>query len=134
MPYLLDTNALSDLIREHQRVQERLRQHAGDRVFTSVIVRGELLFGVERLAQSKRRSELELKITQVLAAIDVEPVPVAAAEHYANLKSAAQRRGAAVDENDLWIAATARQLQATVVTRDHDFQRLAGVSLVDWTA
>lgn len=74
MPFLLDTNALSDLVREDVKVQGRLRDHSGDRVFTSVIVRGELLFGVQRLEQSKRRAGLELKIDRILVAIDIEPV------------------------------------------------------------
>jgi predicted nucleic acid-binding protein len=39
----------------------------------------------------------------------------------------------ALDENDLWIAATARQSRATLVSRDSDFQRIDGLKVEDWT-
>jgi len=38
-----------------------------------------------------------------------------------------------LDENDLWIAATARALGAIVVTTDSDFQRVSGLQIEDWT-
>jgi len=45
MIYLLDTNAISDLMRENPQITARLRTAAGsDRVVTSVIVRGDSVF------------------------------------------------------------------------------------------
>ena len=41
--------------------------------------------------------------------------------------------GTPLDENDLWIAATARALEAVVVTTDSDFQRVSGLQTADWT-
>jgi predicted nucleic acid-binding protein len=38
-----------------------------------------------------------------------------------------------MDENDLWIAATALALNATLVTRDADFGGIAGLVMEDWT-
>jgi predicted nucleic acid-binding protein len=42
-----------------------------------------------------------------------------------------QPRGLSLDENDLWIAATALVLHATLVSRDDDFQATAGLSLFE---
>jgi predicted nucleic acid-binding protein len=39
-----------------------------------------------------------------------------------------------LDENDLWIAATALATGATLITRDGDFQQIEGLSVQDWTA
>ena len=47
------------------------------------------------------------------------------------MKAFQQRRGLPLDENDLWIAATALVLDATLVSRDADFQAIAGLSLVE---
>ena len=47
------------------------------------------------------------------------------------MKASQQRRGLPLDENDLWIAATALVLDATLVSRDGDFQAIAGLSLVE---
>jgi predicted nuclease of predicted toxin-antitoxin system len=49
------------------------------------------------------------------------------------IKWDAERQGTPLDENDLWIAATARALEAIVVTIDSDFQRVSGLQTEDWT-
>jgi tRNA(fMet)-specific endonuclease VapC len=61
-------------------------------------------------------------------------VPEAAADAYANIKHAGEQQGLRLDENDLWIAATALALGATLVTRDSDFRSVEGLSRTDWTA
>ena len=47
------------------------------------------------------------------------------------MKVSQQRRGLPLDENDLWIAATALVLDATLVSRDSDFQAIEGLALVE---
>ncbi len=134
MIFLLDTTALSDLMREHPRVLQRLAESAvTDRVVICSIVRGEILFGIERLPQGNRRASLARKAAQLLMALSCEPVPGLAADQYAQIKVASQRTGLVLDENDLWIAATALSLGATLVSRDTDFDKVDGLNVVDWT-
>ena len=125
MIYLLDTNALSDLIRADPRMTgwvSSLRDD--DRLVTCTIVRGEILFGIARLAQGRRRGELERKAEKLFAVVPCEPIPALAGDVYATIKLTQQQRGLSLDENDLWIAATALSLGATLVSRDKDFARL----------
>jgi predicted nucleic acid-binding protein len=135
MIYLFDTNAISDYMRQHPTFDERL---AGlgpeDRVATSVIARGEILFGIERMPLGKRRDELSAQAVRVLAALPCEPLLPGAADRYAGLKNVQQKTGLPLDENDLWIAASALILGAVLVTRDSDFRRIPGVHAQDWTA
>jgi predicted nucleic acid-binding protein len=65
-----------------------------------------------------------------LEAFHCEPIPERAADLYANLKAARQQQGLALDENDLWVAATALALGARLVTRDADFAGIASLSVV----
>jgi predicted nucleic acid-binding protein len=102
----------------------------GDRIVTCAIVRGELLFGIARLPKGKRRAELEEMGTQFLAAFRCEPVPERAGDFYASVKLARQQRGLALDENDLWVAAAALALGATLVSRDRDFAAVDGLAVV----
>jgi tRNA(fMet)-specific endonuclease VapC len=60
-------------------------------------------------------------------------VPEAAADQYAAIKWEAERQSTPLDENDLWIAATACALEAVVVTTDSDFQRVSDLQTEDWT-
>jgi predicted nucleic acid-binding protein len=129
--YLLDTNAISDLMRAAPRIENWMAGlDQGDRVVTCTIVRGELLFGIARLAKGKRRTELEESSQQFFAALHCEPVPERAGDFYAAVKLSRQQRGLALDENDLWVAATALALGATLVSRDKDFDGIDGLSVV----
>src|SRR5690606_29262617 len=92
-----------------------------DRLVTCSIVRGEILYGLERLPQGKRRQALEVKAQRLFGAMPCEAVPPRAADVYARWKRSAEQVGSKLDENDLWIAATAQELGATLVTSDSDF-------------
>jgi predicted nucleic acid-binding protein len=101
-----------------------------DRVVTCTIVRGEILFGTGKLPEGKRRAELEAAGHQFLASLRCEPVPERAGDFYAAVKLARQQCGLGLHENDLWVAATALALGATLVSRDTDFAGIQGLSVV----
>ena len=103
---------------------------ADDRVVTFTIARGEIRFGLERLAQGRRRAGLEEKAQRLLSVLPCEPVPPAAGDFYAAVKLTQQRRGLSLDENDLWIAATALAINATLISRDGDFQTIENLAVI----
>jgi predicted nucleic acid-binding protein len=130
--YLLDTNAISAVMRMDARMALWLSSiGVDDRVVICTITRGEILFGLERLAPGRRRTELEGKAGKLFEILPCEPIPAAAGDRYANVKASQQRRGLQLDENDLWIAATALVLGATLISRDGDFQAIEGLALVE---
>jgi tRNA(fMet)-specific endonuclease VapC len=134
MTFLLDTSAFSDLMREHPKMDARLASVAPtEQVIICPVVRGEIRYGIERLSQAKRRRELEAKAAKLFAIIPCEPVPEAAGDYYATVKLSRQQKGLTLDENDLWIAATALALGATLVSRDSDSQQINGLAIEDWT-
>jgi predicted nucleic acid-binding protein len=73
---------------------------------------------------------LEQASGQFLSAVRCEPIPERAGDFYASVKLARQQRGLALDENDLWVAATALALGATLVSRDSDFGSIDGLTIV----
>jgi predicted nucleic acid-binding protein len=132
--FLLDTNAFSDLMAAEPRSAARLGSvTAPDRVVTCTIVRGEILYGIERMPSGARRDGFSRNADALFSVLTCEPLPAAAAEHYARTKQQCRARGVALDENDLWIAATCLWLGATLVTRDRDFTRVPGLMVEDWT-
>jgi predicted nucleic acid-binding protein len=134
MRFLLDTNAFSDLMREHPKVDAHLASLSStDRVAICTVIRGEIRYGIERLPQGKRRQALEAKADHLFAALPCEPVPETAGDHYATVKLTRQQKGLSLDENDLWIVATALALGAVLVSRDSDVQQIEGLTVQDWT-
>lgn len=134
MTYLLDTNAVSALIRRVPSVLRRfdLYRH-GPRCVISTITLGELLYGIERLPAGKKRDLLAREVADCLAEITCVSIPEPAGRHYSRLRVEAESRGMVMGENDLWIAATAIAMDVTLVAADDDFSHCVGLRLEDWT-
>jgi len=107
-----------------------------DYLFTCTIVRGEILFGIQRLPIGRRQQILEDQAINLFKELPCLAVPKEAADYYARMKKYAEQHGTPLSENDLWIAATAMALDAILVTADSDFQRIIGfgLRLEDWTS
>ena len=137
MDYLLETSTCSLVMAHAPRVVARLASLSenDDYVFTCTIVKGEILFGIERLPTGRKRQSLENQIVNLFAELPCFAVPEEAADYYAQMKTQAEQQGTPLSDNDLWIAATAMTLNAILVTSDLDFQRIAGfgLQLEDWT-
>ena len=137
MDYLLETSTCSFLMAHAPRVIAHFDSLSvlNDYLFTCTIVRGEILFGIQRLPIGRRRQVLENQAINLFEGLPCLAVPTEAADYYAPMKKYAEQHGTPLSENDLWIAATAMAFDATLVTADSDFQRIAGfgLPLEDWT-
>jgi len=128
--WMLDTNALSDLIRNPAGpVAQRLAALAGDLPCTSIVVACELRFGALR----KGSAVLTGRVEQLLAALPVLPFDAPADAHYADIRAALERAGTPIGGNDLLIAAHARSKGLTLVTRNlREFERVPGLQTANW--
>ena len=134
MLYILDTNVVSALMNANPRVIAHLQALSSqDRAAICSTVRGEILFGIERMPLGRRREELYSKASRVFGILPCEPLPCDAANQYAVIKTELQRHGRGLEDNDLWIAATALSMDSILVTRDSDFRRIRGLTVEDWT-
>jgi tRNA(fMet)-specific endonuclease VapC len=101
-----------------------------DIVMTCPIARGEILYGIGRFAQGRRRWELEAKASQIFFSLPSEPIPASSGDFYSHVKLEQQKRGLSFDENDLWMAASALAIGATLVSRDSDFGRVESLNVL----
>jgi predicted nucleic acid-binding protein len=129
---LLDTNAVSDLMRDHPQVKARIGKHS-DLIVKSVVVLGEIRYGLERLPAGKKRSDLEGRAHNIVAALRIEPVTEPIADAYGRVKASLESQGINADDNDLWIAATALTFGNLLVTRDQIFHHVPGLQVEDWS-
>lgn len=130
--YLLDTNILSDLMRNPTgRVAERLSAVGEQAVMTSIIVASELRFGALR----RGSQALIDRVEQVLSRLTVAPLAAPADQAYAELREALERSGLPIGANDMLIAAHALALDCIVVTaNDREFRRISGLTVENWLA
>jgi tRNA(fMet)-specific endonuclease VapC len=128
--YLLDTNILSDLIRNPAgRVRACIAERGEDMVCTSLIVVAELRFG----ALKKGSQRLSTQLEAVLGALEILPFDEPAELRYAEIRLALERAGTLIGGNDLLIAAHALALQLTLVTANEDeFRRVPGLTVENW--
>jgi predicted nucleic acid-binding protein len=134
MLYLLDTNAFSDVMRDNPVVRAKIAAlDPSDQVATCTIVRGEIAFGILRLPPGKRRDDLTARAARVSLEVPSLGIPSEVSEHYASIKQERSRLGLAIDDNDAWIAATARHFNATLVSHDLDVQNVPGLVVQDWS-
>lgn len=130
MRRLLDTNIVSDLIREPQgRVAQRIREIGETQVCTSIIVAAELRYGARKKGSPRLTSQLEV----VLGALDVLPFEAPADTVYGLLRARLEQAGRPIGGNDLLIAAQAVALGYVVVTDNtQEFSRIDDLSIENW--
>lgn len=119
---LLDSNVAIALFRHDTGVQQAL--WAAQRIFIPVIVVGELLSGALKGGQAHQE---RARIHALLASGQVLDCDLETAEHYAQVKDELRRRGRPIPENDVWIAALARQHGLTLASRDGHFDEVRGL-------
>jgi tRNA(fMet)-specific endonuclease VapC len=130
MSFLLDTNILSDLIRNPQgRVAARIRAVGETRVCTSIVVAAELRYG----AAKKGSARLTAQLDTVLAAVEILAFDAPADVVYGQLRSNLERMGQPIGGNDLLLAAHAIACGHTLVTdNEREFARVNDLEWENW--
>lgn len=133
---VLDTNVISEVFNPlpNAKATAWLQQQADGEIFTTVITRGELLFGAHILPQGRRRDTLLaglLRIFDVRFPHRVLPYDEAAADAYAEIAAQRRARGRPSSQSDMMIAGIVRSQGAKLATRNvRDFED-CGIALVD---
>jgi tRNA(fMet)-specific endonuclease VapC len=128
--YLLDTNIVSELVRDpHGPVTRRIARVGEGSVCTSIIVACELRYGAAKKGSARLTQQLEL-VLEALPVLSLEP-PVD--RRYGELRADLERRGTPIGPNDLLIAAQALALGLVVVTDNvHEFKRVKDLEIKNW--
>jgi tRNA(fMet)-specific endonuclease VapC len=130
--YMLDTNIISDLIRNPQgRAAKRIAKAGEDNICTSIIVAAELRYGCAKSGSSRLLKAVE----DLLGEINVLPFDVPADAEYGGIRSELEVAGRPIGSNDLLIAAHAYTIGATIVTANtNEFKRIRGLNVENWIA
>lgn len=139
MRYLLDTCVISELVARQPDagVVQWVDSIDEDRLFLSAISIGEIRKGIEKLADSKRKStlaewledDLLIRFQDKILPIDTQVMLV-----WGELTATLEKRGRRMPAMDSLIAAVALQGGLHLVTRNEDDFAYSGVSVINpWT-
>lgn len=128
--YLLDTNIVSDLVRNPQgKAAARIAAVGESSVATSIIVAAELRYG----AAKKKSRRLAAQLEAVLGVLPVLAFDTPADEAYGVARAALEAKGTPIRANDLLIAAQALALGMTVITdNEREFARVRRLKVENW--
>jgi len=147
MKYLLDTNIIVHYVRESatfDKVNNKLQLFSiSSKLYVSEVSRGEILSFAKRNRWGQRKME---RLNIFFSAIKITPISSEGIhEAYADIDAFSQSNHPTLSlpkdmtarnmgKNDLWIAATAHVLRATLVTTDKDFDHLQNFFHSEWIA
>ena len=133
--YLLDTNTFTALAQGNTTALGHL--HAltlEDEICTCFIVLGEWEYGIRNAIGAKKQAQIRALGNSLFGALtEVWDSTPTIALRYGVLQALLRSQGQMIPTNDVWIAATAFENGATVVTTDPHFKRVPGLKVVDWT-
>lgn len=135
MRYVLDTNAVSALMKGQPAVVGRLNRVARGEVGIPQPVLAEIRYGLERLPRTKRRASLEEQFELIRGLPARSPWSDAVSEQFGAIKAALERRGERIEDFDAAIAAHALAEGAALVSANvGHMARIAGLRVEDWAA
>jgi hypothetical protein len=135
--YLLDTNVLSELMRNQPAltVLDWFAQNTHEVMHTSAVTQAEILTGIALLPAGKRRNALAIAADQMFVedfAGHCLAFDAAAAKNYALIVAKRTHQGQPISTEDAQIAAIALASGLTVATRNTaDFENIDGLSLAN---
>ena len=128
LAYLLDTDAVVDILRGRHRVAKRVAEVSPEDIGVSAMTVAELLYG-SLCSQDPARSEREVR--RFVEVVRIVPFGRAAAAAHSRIRYHLRRQ--TIGPNDLVIAATALTTKATVVTANvREFARIEGLTVENW--
>ena len=128
--YLLDTNIISDLVKNPQGKAAKRIERAGEaNVCTSIIVAAELRYGCAKSGSPRLRKAVEALLDEMT----LLPFDAPADAEYGNIRAQLETAGTPIGSNDLLIAAHARATGSVIVTANADeFRRVKGLKVENW--
>ena len=131
MPYLLDTDTCSYIMKRHPlSVLKHLQTIEMSPIGISSMTLAELRYGVERFNSSRfTQQDIDFFITH----LNLTVFAWGATQYYATLRADLERKGLPIGNMDMLIAAHALRLDAILVTNNQrHFSRISGLKLENW--
>lgn len=135
MRYVLDTNAVSALMKGDAKMLKSLSGVSKEEVGVPQPVLAEIAYGIDRLPRSKRREALHERYELIRAEMPRVEWTDAVSDAFGRIKAAVEKKGTRIEDFDAAIAAHAVACGATLVSANlDDMVRVPGVTVEDWSS
>jgi len=123
----LDTNIVVEVFSGNKVIADKINEIG--RFYISSIVLGELYVGINRVSNKPKHLK---KLEVFLGLCSVIEIDVITSQHYGEITAALFKKGKPTPSNDVWIAATAKQHNLTLITRDKHFSEVEDIIIENW--
>lgn len=129
--YMLDTDMCSSIIKEHPiKVLKHFQKLEMNTICISIVTYAELMYGVER-SSSKQINHTVIK--DFTKHLDVIKWDINAADCYAVIRSALEKKGTPIGAMDMMIAAHSKSIDAVLVTNNQrHFSKIKELKTENW--
>jgi len=124
---ILDTNAISAIAEKDEGIMEVIA--TASFLALSFIGYAEFRYG---LLGARRPTEGIRLLAELAASLPLLLPDAESLEQYAQIKDELKRNDRPIPDNDIWIAALARQHSIPVLSRDRHFDFVTGVERLTW--
>jgi hypothetical protein len=132
---IIDTNVASELMRPEpsELVQDWAAANAGAGLCLTAVTVAEIRYGLERLAEGRRKERMKAAAQDVFAAFSdhVLPFDADAAAHYAQVVTHRDALGLPIEGFDAQIAAICRTHDVALATRNTKDFLETGIDLIN---
>ena len=96
----------------------------------STITYGELIYGAYKSHFSKKSQSILEDLISLIPALSMHEQ---ASKHYGEIRNKLEKQGRVIGNNDLWIAAHALSIDATLITNNmKEFRRIPHLKIENW--
>lgn len=127
MAYIFDTNIIIGFLKNERAIVEKIINE--EVINIPVITVGEMLFGANKSDNSEKNLSL---YKDFFKCCEIFEITERTSEYYADIKYFLKKSGKPIPENDLWIAAIAKEHDFTLITRDKHFKNIDLIKSEEW--
>jgi tRNA(fMet)-specific endonuclease VapC len=124
---LLDTNIIIALFAEEESIKISIRNV--DEIFIPNIVLGELYYGAFKSTRREENLEQIYRLSRINTILNCDEIT---SRQYGEIKNLLRAKGRFIPDNDIWIAAIARQHNLILISRDEHFKEIENLNVMAW--
>ena len=125
--FFLDSNIVIEVFAGDKAIADKIYQLP--EFYISSIVLGELYIGINRVVNKEKHLS---KLNAFLELATVLPVDSITAQLFGEITASLYKKGKPIPSNDIWIAATIKQHDLILVSRDKHFNEIDDIQLEFW--